>query len=210
MENLVGKTFGRLKVIDFNRRQKVPGGTRLYWDCECSCGTFSIVAGPKLKTGHTRSCGCYQRLRAAQARTIHGGSSRKGKHPLYRMWYGMIERCRYKKHVGFKYYGGRGITVCERWKSFGKFKDDMEGTWSPGLTIERININGNYEPNNCVWIPMSEQAKNTRSNRHITYRGKTLILSDWARKFGIHPHTISCRIKRGWSIKRSLTEPSHF
>lgn len=162
LQDLTGQAFGRLSVLGFAGRRKAPGKTRIYWLCLCECGNKCSVEASKLKSGHTQSCGCYQSERAAEAKTTHGGASRKGRHRLYRLWRGMLERCSYAKHSGWKYYGGRGIRVCDRWKNFVLFLEDMGESFREGLTVDRKDGNGNYEPSNCVWATRKEQAMNKR------------------------------------------------
>ena len=164
MQILSGLRFNYLTVTRFDHRKQVQGGTRLYWECQCDCGNTVVVEAAKLRSGHTQSCGCYQKKRAAEARTKHGHCGRKNpKSPIYESWRAMRERCSNPKSIGWKHYGGRGITVCKQWQDdFGAFLKDMGPTWKPDLTIDRIDVDGNYEPGNCRWATMAEQVRNTR------------------------------------------------
>ena len=194
--DLTGKRFNRLTVI---KRVELKGkSTR--WLCKCDCGNETIVTSEKLKSGHTKSCGCY----------CHDLVRKHGKYGtrIYKIWQSMKARCNNTKTP---YYGGRGITVCDEWlNDFKAFYDwAMANGYRDDLTIDRINNDGNYEPSNCRWITMKEQANNTRSNHNITFNGETHSLSEWSRILGIHSHTLSNRIYRGWSIKRAFTEPIH-
>lgn len=207
--NLSGYRFGRLKVVSLSRVDKrikngVTIGSRVYWDCVCDCGTRRIVEAYKLSSGHTKSCGCYQSDAARKAKTTHGGAPRTGRHPLYRVWRGMIERCTYRKHDGWAQYGGRGITVCSRWMDFSNFRADMAASWSPGLSIDRIDPNGGYTPTNCRWATTAQQSVNRRNNRIISFMGKSQSLKQWADETGINRYCIHERLKRGWSLARSL------
>ena len=125
--------------------------------------------------------------------------------PIYRVWRAMRNRCARVKNKDYADYGGRGITVCERWNSFESFLSDM-GPRSEGMTIERHNANGNYEPSNCRWATRLEQAHNKRNNVHLTANGKTQTMSEWARELGVNHTAIVYRLKAGWSVERAVTE----
>lgn len=129
-----------------------------------------------------------------------------GKHPLYQIWNGMIQRCFNDKRKNYHRYGGRGITVCDRWLDFNNFIADMESTYQKGLTIDRIDNNGNYSPNNCKWSTTKEQANNRRNNHFITYQGMTKTLMGWANYLNLKHSTLAMRIEKyGWSIEKALT-----
>jgi hypothetical protein len=157
--DITGQRFGRLvaiKVVSKTRRAAPRIDTK--WLCQCDCGQQHITGLTSLRTGSTSSCGCL----AAEGNNATHGAARNGKlTPEYMSWKGMRARCQYKKHKDYKSYGGRGITVCERWSKFENFLADM-GERPPGYSIERIDVNGHYEPANCTWIPMSDQPKTRR------------------------------------------------
>lgn len=167
MIDITDQKFGRLTVLKFSRRERFVGGTRLFWVCECECGNITEVAGSHLRNGHTTSCGCEQRRRAAEAKRIHGFSSRRHRHFLSSVFAGMWERCTNPKNISYKYYGARGITICKRWKSIANFIEDMAPSWRPGLTLDRRNNNGDYSPGNCRWATWSEQNRNKRKRATI-------------------------------------------
>jgi hypothetical protein len=131
----------------------------------------------------------------------------KTKHPLYWTWRGMLLRCSSKHSAHYSKYSGRGISVCHRWRSFENFLHDM-GDRPDGMTLDRINNDGNYEPGNCQWASKRAQSRNRRNIRPLTLRGETKLLTDWASEMGIRPSTLSMRIdKYGWSIEKALTTP---
>ena len=206
LNNLTGKTFGRLTVIRRHGTESHP----VKWECECECGTKKVVAYKHLAYGGTVSCGCYQAEFNKRAKT-HGQSSHEKPTPTYTTWAAMKQRCDNPKAVGYHNYGRRGIQVCERWlNSFENFFEDMgERPKSPkGLTLDRIDNDGNYEPGNCKWSTKKQQSSNQRTNVIISYKGENKILADWARQYGISRGALWLRIfKMKWPIHRALTKP---
>lgn len=159
--DLSGQRFGRLTALrDVGRR-----GRRRLWHCRCECGSVTTVVGSDLRSGNTQSCGCLQRERTRVASTTHGFASRNRAHRPYRTWKGMWERCTNPNHVAFARYGGRGIKVCDRWKSFPAFLADMGEKPSPQHTLDRVDNDGPYSLANCRWATPSEQSKNQRVRR---------------------------------------------
>ena len=124
-------------------------------------------------------------------------------HPLYGRWLGMVQRCNDPNHVGYQKYGGKGVAVCDRWRSFPNFLEDM-GEPAPGMSIERLDNGKGYEPGNCVWATTSSQSRNKTNNRFYEHDGKKQCLSDWAKELGISPTTLSERIEK-WPLEKALT-----
>ncbi|MGZ8233200.1 MAG: hypothetical protein ACXWT6_06460 [Methylobacter tundripaludum] len=148
--------------------------------CKCHCGNDVTVEEVKLKSGHTKSCGCLQKERTSSAKKTHGKSGCK----TIRIWYEMRARCRRKSHKQYPNYGGRGIVVCERWdKSFEAFLEDM-GEAPDKMSIDRINNNGGYEPENCRWATKSEQGANTRASRVVLWEGDYISIEKYAKIIG--------------------------
>ena len=128
--------------------------------------------------------------------------------PEYSVWKDMRARCYNPKHKSYKYYGGRGIRVCERWVKFLAFFQDMDRRPSPSHTIERINNDGEYEPSNCKWATFAEQSKNKRNTKRISFNGDTFSIGEWARKYNLNRGTLKIRLDLGWSIEEAITTPS--
>ncbi|MFI9598919.1 hypothetical protein ACIHCX_03390 [Streptomyces sp. NPDC052043] len=196
--DLVGQRFGRLLAIEeAGRNAKLD----VLWLCRCDCGKDTVKSGSDLRRGGTKSCGCLQREAAARHATRHGLND----NPLYRRWRNMIDRTSNPKNKAYPDYGGRGIGVCERWKSFDNFAADMGPAFSPDLTLDRIDNDGNYEPGNCRWATQIEQQRNRRSNRNITWRGRVMPVAAWSEVLGLKRHLVGQRLRQGWSVERALT-----
>lgn len=184
MKDLTGKRFGKLTVTGFNRREIQKGYMyRYYWNCICDCGNECVVNAQLLKTGTTKSCGCLRGRHHMTNTKIHG------------LWKGIKSRCFNKNHIHYDKYGGRGITICDKWLLFENFYDwAIKNGYKEGLSIDRIDNNGNYEPSNCRWTTQKEQNSNKRNNVFIDYKGKTYTLSELARNVGINRKTLKRRI----------------
>lgn len=154
---LTGRKFNMLTVI--KRVENTNGGCS-QWLCMCDCGETVKVAASHLKNGHTKSCNCLQKIKASGANKTHGHHGTG----IYNSWASMLQRCNNPNTIEYKYYGGRGITVCARWAKFENFLKDM-GVRPVGLALDRINNNGNYEPNNCRWTTQQEQVRNSRQTK---------------------------------------------
>lgn len=162
MIDLTGQKFGRLTVLERAENYK----TAARWKCSCDCGNVKVVIGRCLRTGHTKSCGCLSAELAAERHLIHGQSTRQHETEEYRIWMGVTKRCRNENTRIWNSYGGRGIKVCERWLKFENFFEDMGRRPSKRHSIDRIDVNGNYEPSNCRWATSEEQARNTRTYKN--------------------------------------------
>lgn len=207
--NLTGQRFGRLLVQAFYGKQiRSDGHTRMYFTCLCDCGTVSVVRSASLISGATTSCDCYRVEQASKINAIKNRTHGKYGTTVYHVWNGMIQRCYNPNGKSYKRYGGRGITVCDRWKkSFENFYSDM-GDPSAGLTLERRDNNLGYSPENCLWASRTAQARNRRSNRLITHSGMTMCVAAWEEHLGLTPSIIIQRLDvLGWSVERAITEP---
>lgn len=155
-----------------------------------------------VKSGNTKSCGCLKIKKLRERQTTHGMS----RAPEFWVWVAMRERCHNPKHESYHRYGGRGISVCERWRcSFEDFYADIGSRPSQLHSIERIDNDGDYEPGNCRWAVQSEQTRNTSRNKMITLAGRTQCLTDWARERGINVNTLNKRLRSGWTVEEALS-----
>jgi hypothetical protein len=199
MSDLTGKKFGRYTVKQFIGL--VGNKPHNHWECICDCGNIRQVSGGNLKSGLSKSCGCLQKEKASIANTKHGSSQKKSKE--YTAWTGMRKRCNAQYCEDYKDYGARGITVCERWDSFANFHADM-GDCPTGYSLDRIDVNKGYSPENCRWADAKTQARNKTNTRWITYNGITKALCEWAELSGTKRTMIDKRINRGWSIGEAI------
>lgn len=196
--------FGKLTVIE--RAGSAKSG-HAQWLCQCECGNVVTVSSNPLLRGLTNSCGCLHNELLAERNSTHGMS----KTSEYMAWAHMKNRCYNLKDKKFKDYGGRGITVCNRWLKFENFFADMGKRPSSGHSIDRIENSGNYEPGNCRWATAAEQSRNTRRNTNITnsVTGETLCAAEWSRRLGGSIHLVRMRLNTyGWDEQRAITTPA--
>lgn len=200
--DLKGKTFNRLFVIE--RADNNENG-KSRWLCECICGNIKIILSDSLKSGKTKSCGCLNK------EIIF---NRKNKYIMnhkseYRIWKSIKQRCTNPKVECYKNYGGRGITICERWLKFENFLKDIGKRPGKQYSIDRIDNNLGYYKNNCRWATKKEQQRNMRSNLMITFNNKIQCLTDWATEYKIPYTTLWHRLyKFNWSVEKALTTPA--
>lgn len=204
--DLIGKKFGKLVVLSY---VGVNQNKKRTWLCECECGNTKVVRGNDLQTGNTQSCGCIHSNQVAERmrKTRIYKERNITKTRFYSIWHGMIRRCHNPNYREFKYYGGRGIKVCDKWRKFKNFYDDMLGTYNDTLTIERLDVNGDYCKENCVWATCEEQANNRRGNVFITVDGVTDTVSRTCKRYNVNYPTISARIRNGWEPEKAIKTP---
>lgn len=196
---LPGEVFERLTVIGQADPKLKKDGYKIYRvSCRCSCGNEVIVYESKLRFGTTRSCGCLQIERSIKnlPPATHGMTRKnRPRSRTYTCWVSMLARCNNPNTTGFPNYGGRGITVCERWTKFENFLADM-GEVPPGLTLDRVRSEGNYEPGNCQWADWDAQENNRRNNRRVVVKGRNFTIAQASRFLGVDGTTIGNRAKR--------------
>lgn len=199
--DLTGRRFGRLLVIEKYGHK----GKTVAWLCKCDCGTEVTVRGADLRRGVTQSCGCLHKEDLIERNTRHGLHSTR----LYNIWGVMVQRCYNPNTHCYDAYGGRGIEICREWRDdFQAFYEwSMKNGYKENLTIDRMDNDKGYSPDNCRWVTRKVQANNTRRNHYITYNGETRTLSEWAGFLGFNPHTLGSRIYRGRDINKALTTP---
>lgn len=202
-----GDRYGRFTIIkEVEQKNK-----QRRFLCICDCGTIKNVALVLLRNGETKSCGCLKREHLIKIATKHGKTPRGKRNKLHAIWVSMKQRCLNKKCSVYEFYGNRGIRIHPDWLGFEEFESwALKNGYKEGLSIERKNVNGHYEPNNCEWIERSEQSNNTRRSTFYEFNGKKQTLKDWAEELGINYDTLWGRVhKDNWSLERAFTEPIH-
>lgn len=206
-ENYIGKTFGKLTILSFGEPKTILGKKGLpivknrTVNCSCSCGKLWTGNFSSIKLQKTKSCGCIY----LESNKTHG----LNKTSEYRTWCSMKERCLNLNNKDYKYYGGRGIKICDRWlNSFENFYEDMGNKPSKKHSIDRINVNGNYCPENCRWVTAKKQMNNTSKNTYVTYKGKTQSLPEWCDELNLNYNAIRPRFYRGkLTIEQAFENP---
>lgn len=202
-KNLLHQTFNRLTAIGIAGRK----GKQVRWLWRCSCGTLTIAFAANVTRGHTKSCGCWHRDATSIAKTTHGATVGRVIAREYTTWQSMLGRCYNPKNAKYPRYGGRGIEVCERWRhSFKNFLTDM-GKKPAGLTLDRIDNDKGYSPDNCRWATRARQNRNYSRNVMLTFQGETMCLTDWASHKNLTSSALLTRLRRGWSVERALATP---
>lgn len=204
IRDLTNEIFHDLKVISYAGKRK----RAKYWLCECKCGNRKEIREDSLISGVTHSCGCKKKRQIIQRNkenTKHGLRYTR----IYRIWQTMKYRCYNPNSDEYQYYGERGICLCEEWNDdFSIFYNwAINHGYKDNLTIDRINVNGNYEPNNCRWTTMKVQENNKRNNRILAFQGKEQTVTQWSEELGINRETIYYRLKSGWSVEDILLKP---
>lgn len=210
LQRNIGKRFGRLVIVEYAYTKRYGhGASKTYWRCKCDCGNEKIASLSSMQCGYISSCGCLAKefnKKKAKEQTTHGGY----KDRLYWVWHSMKTRC--SKDYGSAYYYEKGITVCDEWANdYSVFREwALANGYDPNAkknecTIDRIDNNGNYCPENCRWVSMAVQANNTSQNHFLEYDGKRMTVTQWAKEIGVKPVTLFSRIRNGWPIEKILS-----
>ena len=200
LRDISGQRFGKLVVIAHERT-----GREAMWRVRCDCGGEMVARGTRLREGTTVDCGCGVHDRRSNSTKRHGMTETR----TWRVWKGMLSRATNQNDKDWMRYGGRGITVCDEWRTFEGFFASM-GECPPNLTLERVDVNGNYCPENCVWATQKQQQRNRRNNRRVEYRGRLVPLSQACEEAGagVDWHKARNRmLKCGWSVQRAVEVP---
>lgn len=199
--DITGQRFGRLVVTSLHHERNKDNGAMFL--CACDCGVEKIIHGSAIRSGRTKSCGCLRKEVLGSSGTKHGMCGTGAWHS----WRDMMKRCYSPRSMHYRHYGGRGIIVCDEWKSFEGFHAGM-GDRPAGMSIERDDVDGNYEPGNCRWIPRREQHYNKRNSIFVMIDGERLCLSVACKRLGLSYNRVRDRIKTlGWSIEDALAQP---
>ena len=201
-----GEVFHKLTVLE--QVESHPTSKNRMVRCACACGNEAVKDWSSVWRGKTRSCGC---MKADKARANGYASKTHGKRYSreYAIWRGLHTRCYNVSDPGYRNYGALGITVCDRWHKFENFYADMGDRPTPGHSIDRIDVDGPYSPENCRWVTNAEQQqRNKRTNRRVTAFGETLCLAEWGRRYNLRPETISERLAYGWGTEKAVSKPS--
>ena len=214
--DLTGRRFGMWEVL----AHRPKGRKCRHWECRCDCGVVKVVSGDNLKAGLSVNCGCQRKIKMLgnTISLIHGRRSGGRLSPEYTTWNSLKRRCSNLHEKAYKNYGGRGIKVCDRWlrgtkelSAFECFLQDMGPRPSPELSIDRINNDGNYEPSNCRWATVMEQANNRRAprreGRQIVFKGESRNISEWERLLGLPAGLVCKRVYKGWTDEEALSTP---
>lgn len=209
MNDLTGCKFGRWTVLEFSHfYESVNSGKKPMWKCRCDCGNEKIIRESSLKNGDSKSCGCLLKEISSNLHSTHHGTNTR----LFAVWDSMKRRCENPNDKAYHNYGGRGIKVCDEWKDFAVFRDWAMSTGynedakRGECTLERIDSNGMYSPDNCKWCSMKEQSRNKRNTIYVEYNGTTKSLVEWAEITGVKYQAIWRRYNRGLPVEKILKE----
>lgn len=201
---ITGDRYGKLVALRRGSKNKY---NRFNWYFRCDCGNIIELDANLARTGNTKSCGCYHAEALSLHKTTHGFTKDGTVRTEYRIWGLMKDRCGNPRTPSYKNYGGRGIAVCERWLNFENFYADMGPRPSLQHSIDRIDVNGNYEPGNCRWALPSVQGSNRRNNLLITWNSETMTASQWGCFLGVSGKVLDARLRRGWDFEVAVYTP---
>lgn len=206
IKDMTGRQFGRLTVLQRVEDHVYPNGRHdIQYLCRCDCGKELVALGIHLRSGHTSSCGCARAEAARNTMTTHGMTNTR----LHDIWKNMKERCLNENHKNYDIYGGRGITISDEWiRSFETFYQwSVSHGYNDSLTLDRVDVDTGYTPDNCRWVSQKEQCNNTRRNIVVRIGDETRTLKQWTELLGLKYCTIVSRVRRGWDPVKALTAP---
>lgn len=202
--DLTGQRFGRLTVVE----RAANHGSRVFWHCKCDCGNEKDIAGSALRYGRSTSCGCIPKEIITKRNLKHGYAAREKQERLYIIWKGMTKRCSNPNDCSYHNYGGRGIRVCDEWREYEKFREwSYQNGYSEELSIDRIDVNGNYEPENVRWATRTMQSNNTRRTIRIPIGSVVHSLKEWCDELNLNYSTVKHRLYRGVDIYTAMFTP---
>lgn len=210
MKDIAGLVVGDVTALRFHHRRQHANSkaTSIYWWCQCKCGKEFAALSQSLREGKTTSCGCKKGARISARVTVHGHCrSNAARIPEFGVWATMRSRCNNPNNKRYTDWGGRGITICERWDYFPNFLEDMGLRPSPKHSIDRVDVNGNYCPENCRWATIAEQNDNRQNTIRLTHNGETMTMREWGIRLGVPAKVLRLRHYRKWPTARILETP---
>lgn len=205
-QDLTGRRYGRWTVVRFHGTG--PSYNDRWW-CRCDCGTEKSVGASNLRSGDSRSCGCRKREVTIRRSTKHGDAKAGSEARLYRIWQHMRRRCTTLTNQDYPRYGGRGISICAEWDEYESFRAWARANgYTSNLSLDRVDNDGPYSPENCRWADRLTQARNRSTARLLTYRDETLSVAEWADRLNLDANIVRNRLHRGWPVHKALSEPT--
>ena len=208
LRDLTGQKFGHLLVLERAENRICKSQKIVCWKCKCDCGNIAIVQASNLITGNSTNCGCIRKKHSIEGARKKNTKHNQSHNRIYFIWQSMKDRCYNSNNKNYKNYGGRNITVCNEWKNdFILFYNwAMNNGYKEDLTIDRIDVNGNYEPNNCRWATIKQQENNKRNNHILYYNNEKHNITEWASILGINRNIIYDRLRYGWTVEKALSK----
>ena len=205
--DLTGCKFGRWSVISKAPNHVTSSGNSFTaWNCVCDCGTKRVVLNNALKSGASTSCGCIHREKQVEVARNNFSTHKETKTRLYQIWAGMRKRCNNPNASNYSNYGGRGITVCEEWDDYTSFRDwALSHGYSDSMSIDRVNVDTGYSPNNCRWVGSVAQANNRRTSKLISMNGVTHTIAEWAKELNIPYKTLWKKLRAGKKLEEIIS-----
>lgn len=203
VQSLIGHKYNQFTVLAYAGFQK----GKTCWVCQCECGSQKVIRGNNLRTGTSRNCGCVRRKKITERCTKHGMATKANRSFEYGVWAGMLTRCKNPENPLYRNWAGKGVKVCQEWQSFENFHRDMGNSPSKKHSLDRINSNGDYCPENCRWADRTTQNNNRRDNIRVSWQGRTWTITELATFVGVPRKLLAQRISNGWDLEKALRTP---